>query len=192
MRDMEQTPQKMTLRYQLAAIGRDAITITTVVGLLLAGFGFLTRPYTQPFLDLPMQVSQLQLQLAQTQLELAEIREPHIVDFKGHGIIIGPREIFSGQTIKILYNLRRNASCVTDLEVGYINVNDGTRLVTHTTRATQAPVTKDFAVFLLRHSVQDLPPGTWSYQPRLIPVDCGVYGPYNGAMTEPFTVKERR
>lgn len=194
MRDVSEPAEKLTLRYQLVALARDMGVIVATVGTILALVGLAARPYTQPFLELPEKLGELQLQLAKTQLELAEIREPRIVDFIGHGIVLGHRDqrIHPGSSIRLLYNMRRNASCATDLEIGFINVSDGTRLVTHTQRAVQAPVTLDYAPFFLRLRVPpELPPGVWSYQPRMVPLDCGVYGPYLGAISEPFHVVER-
>jgi hypothetical protein len=192
MRNDTQAPERSTLRDQLVAMARDVGTVVTTTVALGATVAFITRPYTQPYLDLPKQLAEMQIQLASLQIELSEVREPHIVDFDGPALVIGEQEIVDGQTIKLLYNLRRNASCLTDVEVGYINVDDGTRIVTGTMRAVQAPVTEDYAPFLLRHRVSGLPPGTWSYQPRLTPVECGVYGPYMGALSEPFTVVENQ
>lgn len=194
MRDVGQPPEKYTLRYQLVAMARDVGTIVGTLVVIGGIVSFLTKPYTQPYIELPKQLAELQIQLAKMQLELAEVREPRIVDFIGHAIVLGHRdkEIFPGSSIRLLYNLRRNASCATDLEIGFINVGDGSRIVTHTQRAVQAPVTEDYLPFILRLRVPlELPPGTWSYQPRLIPIDCGVYRPYLGAISEPFHVRKR-
>lgn len=194
MRDMAQPSEKYTLRYQLVAMARDAMTIITVVSTLTVGVLFLAKPYTQPFFDLPEKLAQLQLQFAKLQLDLAEIREPRLVEFEGHALVIGDASAVyaPGETIRLLYNVRRNASCVTELEVRFFNVLDGTQLVTHSERAVQAPVTEDFQPFLVRFVIpQGLPDGMWTYQPRVIPFECGVYGPYLAAMSEPFTVKAK-
>lgn len=190
MREMSQPPEKLTLRYQLGAIARDVLTIVAVIGLLTTGLGFITRPYTQPFLKLPTELAQLQLQLAKVQVDLSEVRDPRLVEFNGHAIVINDDRIYvPGSSLRLLYNLRRNASCATELEVGFFNVTDGTRIISGTRRAVQAPVTEDFQPFLLRLRIPpDLPDGVWSYQPRIIPIDCGIYGSYLGALSEPFRV----
>lgn len=191
MRDMNQTPEKMTLRYQLMAIARDVVTIATVVGILSGAFWFVARPYVTPYLELPADIAEFRTDLAKFQIQLAEVRVPRIVDFAGIGLIASSKEVRPGDRLLILYNLRRNAGCPTEIEVGFIDAENGTRIVTHTQRAVQAAVSAEFSPFLLRLTVPtNLPPGRYSYQPRMLPIDCGVYGPYLAALSEIFTVTE--
>lgn len=182
MRDISQPPEKYTFRYQMMAIARDVVTISAVVSVLSGILWTLTRPYLAPFLELPAQVAEINARLA-------PISAPHLVEFEGHGIVLNGVEVVRGEEIRILYNLRRNADCATEIEMSFINVDTGTLISTGTSRAVQAPVTEDFTYFILALTVpQTLPPGRYSYFPRLTPLNCGIYQAYSGAMSTPFTV----
>lgn len=192
MRDMKESDTKLTLRYQAAAIARDVMTIAAVVGLLSSAFWVVARPYLVPYLELPQQIAEFRRDIAKMQLQLAEIRVPRIVDFDGLGQIIDGEDVRPGGTITVLFSLRRNASCATDIDVYFFDVNKGSKFFSHTMRSVQAPVSNEYDLYLYRIRVPgDTPPGQYIYYPRINPVECGVYGPYNGAATTPFTVRER-
>jgi len=185
-----------TIRYQMMAIARDVLTISAVLSVVGSIFWFMSRPYLTPFLELPEKVAQIQAQLA-------PLSDPKIVEFNGNGKIANlvPRQrgedggqglpIFKpGEIMRVLYNLRRNADCATQVEVTFIDVKTGSKLTTGITTATQAPVTSDFTFFILNREIpNNLPDGIYSYYPRIIPLNCGIYRPYNGVMSDLFEVK---
>lgn len=179
---MSQPPEKYTIRYQLMAVARDVLTISAVVSVLGGIFWTLTRPYLAPFLDLPQKVAEINARLA-------PIAQPHLVEFKGIGLVINQNKMVTGETLRILYNLKRNADCTTDVEQIFVNVDTGAKTLTSTIRATQAPVSNDFSSFILELPIpSNLPDGRYSYFPRLIPINCGIYQAYTGTMTEIFEI----
>jgi len=182
MRDMEERG-KPTIRYQLMAVARDVLTISAVLSVIGTLFWFVSRPYIEPFLDLPTKVAEINARLG-------PITQPHLVEFHGHGMIVSDDEVYRpGGQIRILYNLRRNADCATELEYSFVNVDTGSIISTGTGRAVQAPVTEDYTYFLLSLTVpQNLGPGRYAYFPRITPLNCGIYRPYRGALTEIFRV----
>lgn len=185
----------LTFRYQAIAIARDVLTISAVLSVAGSVLWFAARPYLQPFLDLPEKVAQIQVQLA-------PISEPKLVEFQGTALILngdahkkgqesGKRfPVFeAGDNMRLLFNLRRNADCATEIELTYIDVRNGSKIVTGTQRATQAPVSSDYTFFILQRRIpENLPPGIYTYYPRIIPLNCGVYRPYNGNMSDIFEV----
>jgi hypothetical protein len=182
MRDMSETPEKMTLRYQMMAIARDVLTISAVISVMSAFFWTLARPYVEPFLDLPTKVAEINARLA-------PISQPHLVEFKGNAILVNGSRFSRGSEMVILYNLKRNASCETQVDLNFINVTTGAKLNAGTIRAVQAPVTDDFAPFILSLVVPpSLPNGRYSYMPRMMPQNCGIYQDYNAVMSEIFEV----
>lgn len=186
---------KLTLRYQAIAIARDVLTISAVLSVVGSIFWVLASPYLKPFLELPEKVAQIQAQLA-------PISDPKLVEFQGIAMILnrdahgwgheagGGFPLFKrGQHLLLLYNLRRNADCATQIEVTFIDIRSGSKIVTGTLPAVQAPVTTDFTYFILQREIPaNLPPGLYTYYPRIVPVNCGVYRPFNGNMSEIFEV----
>lgn len=185
----------LTFRYQAIAIARDVLTISAVLSVAGSVLWFAARPYLQPFLDLPEKVAQIQVQLA-------PISEPKLVEFQGTALILngdahkkgqesgkGFPVFEAGDNMRLLFNLRRNADCATEIELTYIDVRNGSKIVTGTQRATQAPVSSDYTFFILQRRIpENLPPGIYTYYPRIIPLNCGVYRPYNGNMSDIFEV----
>lgn len=181
MRDLDDD-KKYSIRYQAVAVARDVMTISAVITLLSAIFWFVARPYLTPFLELPEKVAEINARIA-------PFTSPHLVEFKGPAYVIGEKSIARGGNIRLMYNLRRNADCDTEILFSFVNVDTGTTITTGTGRSVQAPVTEDFSTFfLMLHIPENLPTGNYSYYPRLTPINCGVYRAYNGALSEPFEV----
>lgn len=181
MRDLD-TDGKYTVRYQVVAMARDVLTISAVVTMLSTVFWFAAKPYMQPFLDLPEQVAKLSA-------AVSSLSNPRLVEYDGYGIILGPRELRAGERATILYHLKRNADCATEVDVSFMNVNTGVKINTHTIPALRAPVSEDFSPFILSLEIpENLPPGEYVYTPRFNPIRCGIYRPYNFGISEPFTV----
>lgn len=190
MKQMEPPTKPYSLWHHLVAVGRDALTISAVVSLLATAFWFVAKPYLSPYLDTPKVLGELRKDIVALQIQLADTAQPRIVEFQGIGLVTGEDSVRAGDRITILYNLRRNASCATEIEVAFIDVSNGTRIVTHIQRAVQAPVSDSFAPFLINLQIPaELPPGRYSYQPRISPIDCGVYKSYLGTMTSIFRVE---
>jgi hypothetical protein len=182
VRDLSQEG-KITVRYQLMAMARDILTISAVLGVLGSGFWFVVKPYLDPFLELPTKVAEINARLM-------PLARPHLVEFNGHAMILSSKTIPQGGSLRLLFHLRRNADCSTDVDHAFINVDTGARIAGETVRAVQAPVTEDFTSFILSIKVPIfLPAGRYTYFPRIVPINCGIYQPYNGAMSDVFEVK---
>lgn len=185
MRDLD-TDGKYTIRYQAVAMARDVLTISAVTSLLATGFWFAIKPYAQPFLDLPQQVAQL------TSI-VAPITNPRLVEFDGYGIILdngsGYPSVEPGDRIRIMYHVRRNVDCDTTIDLIFMNVNTGIKIQYGSIPAIRSNVTNDFSPFIFSLEVpEDIPPGSYVYAPRFNPILCGVYKPYNFAISQPFKV----
>lgn len=181
MQDLDQTG-KTTWRYQLMAIARDTLTVSAVVSLLATVAWFFVRPYALPFLTLPEKVAEINARLA-------PLSSPELVEFRGSGLLVNGSKFTHDGTVRIMYNLRRNADCATEVEYSFVNANTGSKVTTGTGRAVQAPVTEGFTYFILNLPIPDsLLPGKYSYFPRITPMNCGIYKTYNGAMSEIFEV----
>ena len=172
----------MTFRYQAMAIARDVLTISAVVTMLSGIFWFIAKPYLQPWLELPER-------MAEISLRIAPLTRPQLIEFNGPAMLLNGDKFEPGDTARLLYHLRRNADCATEIEVSWIDVETGAKVVTGTMRAVQAPVTEDFTSFILALRIPaNLPDGRYSYFPRLTPLNCGIYRSYNAAMSEVFEV----
>jgi len=180
-------PKKITempgMRHHLAAVGRDVLTISATVSLLGTLVWFAAAPHLMPWLLIPEQ-------LAAFEDKLNGLARPRLVEFQGTALLVDKGPFKPGDDVRFVYNLRRNADCTTDIQVSWYSVRTGVRITTAVVRAVQAPVTTDFAPFILTRKIpENLPDGLWVYYPLVVPVDCGVYRPYNGNMSEVFEIK---
>ena len=191
---------------------RDFISLVAIIGILIGFIGWVFNGYdTYRFLteEIPATIETTQ-QLISQQKELIEenrdgIRDldvsvrsllnqkPNIIDYIGGGVIKRSyAQIRAGNTINIVYVLRRNASCSTDVTVQFFdhdnNVIRGS--LNYTIRATQAPVSKEFSIFTVPVRLPDnMPDGNFSYAPIITPIDCGVYQAQKAPLSESFEVK---
>lgn len=96
-----------------------------------------------------------------------------------------------GETQVIVYTLRRNISCDTDIVVRFWsysrNILDSVN--TYTVPATKAPVTSSMIYFPVTVRIPEhLPPDEYSYAPLVKPKDCGIYTDQTLPLSEKFTV----
>ena len=136
MRDLD-TDGKYTWRYQIVAMARDVLTICATISVLGGILWVFVSPYLEPFIELPEKVAQINARLA-------PLAQPHLVEFEGQGLIISDKVVKRGGNIRILYHLRRNGDCETEVDLSFLNVDTGARISVGSTRAVQAPVTDDF------------------------------------------------
>lgn len=130
------------------------------------------------FVALPDRVTGIEQDMAEMRKDLAILsgREPTrpVVEFRDGAIVI-PSEVRAGSVVTVVYNLRRNDSCSTQVERRFWNVSEGAydARFTMTTPAIRANRAEDFGPFKFKLSVPDLPPGEWAYHPALHPgADC--------------------
>lgn len=166
----------MSIREHVVAAGRDIIVISTVVSILFGSVIALTKPYWQPFADIPRDMAILQTELAQTRILLEENIEPRILDFQGGGIIVSENHI-AGGSFQVMYSLRRNATCETIVTPIFYDLERNISIRDKDVPSVRAPVTNSFEPFSLELPIpSSLRPGRYVYYPILSPVDCGVYG----------------
>lgn len=163
-------------RHHVVAGARDIVVISTVVTLIFGLFAALTKPYWEPFARLPENMVLLQTELAEARSLLEGSIEPRIVDFQGRGIVVSVSPITAGGTVQILYSLRRNATCATEVTPIFYNVDRGISIQGEVVPAIRAPVTATFQPFSVPIQIPEwLTAGRYIYYPEITPLDCGVY-----------------
>lgn len=167
----------------VASMVRDIATMGGVV-VVVGGVAItLSRPYWEPFAELPVKIAQIEAQLQNA-------AAPQIVDFQGIGFIADDSNAVPGGSITVFYSLRRNATCDTDVRPFFHNYDTNLMVTGPVFEAVKAPVTSGFnPITLTIRLPENLNPGTYSYYPEMTPKRCGVYGPMRVPPTEPFTVR---
>lgn len=180
------------LANQLRQIARDVLTISSVVSIFFAIVWTFTKPYLIPFLQLPTQVGHLQSDVAQLRTKISDSIDPRLLDFLGHGIVVGNNRSFKpGESFTVAYLLRRNASCEADIRVTFINLDTGTPISNSPFRAIKAPVTDDYFFFKVPIRIPpEMEEGNYVYKPIIVPIECGVYKEFTTPMSDPFMVKK--
>ena len=182
---------KKGLRHHIVAAARDIMVLGTLIVVIFGVIAQMTRIYWEPFADLPENVADIQREVAQVQSALtSDVFSPRIVDFQGRGIILPSQELEPGDTFRVLYNLRRNASCDTDVLPIFYDVDKNLSVTGPVTPAVKAPVTVSYILFPLRITLPpNIPPGRYVYAPEITPKKCGVYERIHVPPSDVFTVK---
>ena len=183
--------KKKNLWHHIVAGARDIIVVTTVISIISAITVATTRPFWEPFADIPEVLAQQQEDLAALSIEVSRRLKPEIVEFEGKAQIVSGGNVLPGETITFLYFLRRNATCETKVLTRFYDVDRGINIVTGTTIASQAPVTQSFIPFRVDIKIPILPSGRYIYNPTINPVDCGVYKEMAVIPSEIFEVRSR-
>lgn len=188
---------KKTMRHHVIAVLRDFLVVSAFFGATTTGLSILLKPYWEPFATLPQQLISMQQEMVDTNLELAELRatlteltEPQIVEFQGIGVVTGDKVVKAGGSISVLYSLRRNASCDTEVRRILYDVDRNVSVQVGTSWAIKAPVTTAFIPFTVTNIEIPLTlrPGRYVYYPELTPVSCRPYGTIRVPMSEVFEV----
>jgi len=179
-----------SFRHHLTAAARDIAVLGSVAGALLAASIALTRPYWEPFANLPEDVARIQQQVVTIQTRLTEGLSPEIVSFKQS--ISVQDTVKQGGTLAILYFLKRHASCQTEVRPLFYDIKQNFSISAEPFLAQRAPVTTQYILFQVRVPIpEDIPLGEYVYVAELVPIDCGVYGPMRALPSQTFTVTER-
>lgn len=113
------------------------------------------------------------------------------IEFNGRGNIPIKQDYQPGQSVTIMYNLRRNLPCRTTVQVRFMNgrTMQVDSSLTYEIPATQARVLPDFSNFPVQVRLPgDIPPGEWAYAPLLLPEDCNNQRPIEPPVSDFFTV----
>ena len=167
---------KKSMWHHIVAAGRDILVVSAVLTLMSGIAVTITKPFWKPFADVPAKLQELRLTQQELKATLSKAIRPEIVEFRGKSQIVGNKKVRAGGTMTILYFLRRNASCKTQVERRFYDVDRGVHISGPTLEAQQAPVTENFIPFKLDIDIPIfLRPGKYIYTPTLLPIDCGIY-----------------
>jgi len=166
--------QQTTILHHLTAAARDIAVLGSVMGVIFGGMAYLTRPYWEPFAEMPRQVALIQRQIVEMQTEISGKLKPQIVSFRK--ATVTTETVTPGGRLALLYFLKRNAACETEVSVVFYNVDTNVREYGAVISAQRAPVTADYIPFPVTVPIpENMPPGRYVYVPTISPVDCGVY-----------------
>ena len=192
---------KKTVWFHLVSGARDIIVVITVLSILLGFVGFAFRPYWEPFAELPAKVAEIEAKsaererlflerLGELQATLNKTIEPQIVEFEGKPQLVNGPIYRPGETIRLLYFLRRNATCITDVEINFYDVDRNVFINFGVREAVRAPVTRKYIPFPVDVVIpQNIRPGRYVYAPDITPIDCGVYGTMSVIPSQIFTIE---
>lgn len=179
-----------SVRHHLAAVGRDILVLGSLFAMLGGIIITVSRPYWEPFAEMPENVATIQRQILEIQRQIAANIRPEIVDFRT--AIAVEDQVIQGGTLTVLYHLRRNASCGTAVEPIFLDVDVNVPFYGTEVPEQRAPVTDEFINFPVTVGIpQTMPPGRYVYTPRITPEQCGVYGEMRVMPTTVFEVIAR-
>ena len=167
-------------------------TISKIIGstlgsIALVGMIFTASLWFGGIMSLPKQVAELT-----AKVDSINRANPELIEFLGTGVA-SPNIYEPGDTLIVLFGLRRVASCETDIIVRFFSW-DLNRIVTKYNikiPTQKAPVTKEFILFPVEVLLpDDMERGIYSYTPRIKPKECGVYNE-QVIISTPFRVVEK-
>lgn len=179
-------PRPKTFRFKdwLQLMMLMAGVMTLVSGII--GWSFLRW---SEWRDVPERLGNLEVQQQAIMNQIGASR-PAVIHFSGGGIV-AQATTAPGGSIAVTYVLRRTIDCATEIHVRFFdhsrNIIAGA--YSYTIPAIRSPVSSDYSSFTVPVRIPDnLPAGTYSYFPEIVPQNCGVYGPIVAPMSETFTV----
>jgi hypothetical protein len=178
-----------SMRQHIVAGGRDVLVVCAVLTLMGGLLQALFKPHWAPYQALPSSVADLKTAVDGVQAMLAQNARPLVVETQGNGMIVSGGVHEAGGLVTILYSVRRNVACDGRYLQRFFNADTGTEFSGGWVDSIKAPTSDTFNPFKLDLRLPaDLPDGRYIYIPRLVPIDCGVYGPLSIAPSEIFTV----
>lgn len=180
--------------HSVATWASDFTKLGVFLSMVFAVVWFAARPAVEPYLSVP-QTQQLILSEQQSLKNLIdEVARPLILEFQGEGVILSAQRVYSpGDTVPIMYFLRRNATCQTRLELDFLEVDRNIIHNSGQTIARQAPVTSNFIPFPIDIVIPDnMPDGRYVYWPKANAIDCGRYSNHAVRVTPSEIFEVRR
>lgn len=163
--------------------GVEYLVISVFLTSFISFVGWLYKDNIQEFFETPQR-------LAAIELAVGDLTEPKLVEVMGPALVLEENKTVKlGQPVSMGFTLRRNASCDSDIEAIFINVDTGIEKRIGVSPSVRAPVTEDLIFFRLDISTVGLGEGKWVYFPRIIPKECGVYESYRIPASEVFTIE---
>jgi hypothetical protein len=161
-------------------------SVLTLAGMLLM---FSLNTLAPDWMNVPSDINSLATEVGALRVQIDRFA-PQIIEYKGSVIVVNTK-VKRGDTISLTSVIRRNVGCEMTTNVRFFNHNSNTLALSHfyVISSVNAPVSKDFSSFSWQIKIpEDLPVGTYSYFPEVIPVECGVYERIVTPMSDPFTV----
>tara|TARA_R110002049_G_scaffold23545_10_gene83636 strand:- start:27954 stop:28502 length:549 start_codon:yes stop_codon:yes gene_type:complete len=160
------------------------LTIAAVVSLLFGAMGWAFLRWSE-WREVPSRLLAVETRLA----ALPDKLSPNILDFRGIGLI-SQDTVRRGGILTVVYVVRRTIDCETTIRVQFFDHSKNLTVYGYDMPAVRAPVSSGFSAFAARVRIpDDLPDGTYSYWPVILPIQCGVYGAVTPPMSEPFEIK---
>jgi hypothetical protein len=183
---------KKTLHSIVSAV-KDVLYLGGVLGSIFLFFAWAFKPYWEPIALLPEEFLALRKDIVIIQERLSSDLTPKAVDFSGTPIVTDISESYPGGYIEIVYFLRKNVSCETELEIFFYDIFNNRDEYFGVTGSIKAPVTEEFVLFNLKIDLpENIKPGKYTYSPFIKPIECGIYDSlYRVNPTEVFEVKEK-
>lgn len=180
----------------LVDFGKQFLVISAVLGVLSTAAVNITRPFWEPFASIPEEITQIKLELQNNLDDIRQISDrisnsltPQVVEFDGPGVIVNEGLVVRGGDLTLVYFLKRNVDCRTEVEGIFYNVDTGIPYPGVPSQARRAPITNIFILFPVTVDVpDDIPPGRYIFSPFLNPEDCGIYGRIRVPLSEIFEV----
>lgn len=180
---MSEAEQNSPWLRNMAAIGRDVLTISAVISLVFSVAAWMTRPYWQPLVSIPNE-------LAEIKASISTVIRPRLIDVQGGGQVLTQGPVAPGGAVDVFYSLRRNASCDSLVHPFFYNVDRGLKVAGQIIPSVKAPVTESFHPFTITVRLPErIPRGRYVYYPAVEPKNCGVYGPIQVPPTDIFVVE---
>ena len=149
------------------------------IGVICAPLWFLVGDKVEGIIEMPekleMTVSRLEGLEKDFSILSGRVISPPTVEFR-HGAHIENTETLpvfkSGGILQIVYFLRRNENCPTDIYIRYWSAATGSYDPRFLSKidSTRAPVTEDFIPWVLTLELPEtIPDGIWAYHPEMRP-----------------------
>lgn len=165
------------------------VTLAASVGVVLSFLAWLSPKLFPDWAELPAKVVRVERQLDEVLGQIGDAR-PSVMDFRG-GAIVAEQHVQQGDSITVVYVMRRTIDCQTTIRVRFFDHRRNTILSQHSNEVAgnQPPVSSNYSAFHVPVLIPTgLPPGAYSYFPEIIPIDCGIYGVQVPPISEAFTV----
>jgi hypothetical protein len=153
-------------------------------GVVIGGSMTVARPYIDAwfqgeFLEAsePILVAIRKLQESNDRLasQIALVDPRELLEFNGAPILLR-ESVRRGETIPVLYSLRRTEDCPTTIIVQFVSgeLQRVDTALTYSIEATRSRVSRDFGNFVVDVRIPaGTQPGRYSYQPVAVPENCG-------------------
>lgn len=158
----------------VGSAAKGAAALVAAIGVVWAALWWALQPRVDEYFD--TKLAQFRLELVDISTKLTRIEQAlpspkPFVEFVGNAT--HEQGVYhAGETIELLYLLRRNLACPTTVNAQFWSYESNTVAseLSYQFQATQAATSIDFGLFAVRIRVPEgMKPGVYSYAPLLIP-----------------------